>query len=107
MRSLDGKNQPNTALHQLHNTGQPISDKPAIQNALNEADASRYIGYSRSFLRKDRCEGHRRNRTPGPAYIKIGRAVRYLLSDLDAWLLAHRVTRRDPTGQIGGESPED
>ena len=31
-------------------------------------------------------DGNRENRTPAPPFIKIGRAVRYLREDLDAWL---------------------
>ena len=41
---------------------------------------------SRSFLRQARMDGNRENRTPAPPFIKIGRAVRYLREDLDAWL---------------------
>jgi excisionase family DNA binding protein len=31
----------------------------------------------------------------GPAYVKVGRAVRYPRSDLDAWLTANRVEPKD------------
>ncbi|MEE9473839.1 MAG: DNA-binding protein, partial [Acidimicrobiia bacterium] len=31
------------------------------------------------FLRQSRMEGNRENRTPGPPFIKVGRAVRYLV----------------------------
>lgn len=54
--------------------------------ALTEEDAARYIAMSRSFLRQARMDGDRDNRTPGPRFIRIGRAVRYLRDDLDAWL---------------------
>ena len=30
----------------------------------------------------------------GPAYVKVGRAVRYYQSDIDAWLRANRVEPR-------------
>jgi len=40
---------------------------------------------SESFLRQSRMDGVRENRTPGPPFIKIGRAVRYLVEDLDIW----------------------
>ena len=60
---------------------------------LLEAEAARYIGMSRAFLRLSRCEGAYGNRTPGPPYYKIGRAVRYKLEDLDAWLQKHRVEK--------------
>lgn len=61
------------------------------KNVLSESEAARYIGMSASFLRKARTEGDRRNRTPGPAWLKTGRSVGYLREDLDAWLRAHRV----------------
>jgi len=53
---------------------------------LSEKEASQYICMSRSFLRQARMDGNRENRTPAPPFIKIGRAVRYLRDDLDAWL---------------------
>lgn len=53
---------------------------------LSEKEASLYICMSRSFLRQARMDGNRENRTPAPPFIKIGRAVRYLREDLDAWL---------------------
>ena len=58
----------------------------AQTRALGEADAARYIAMSRSFLRQSRMDGDRASRTPGPRYLKIGRAVRYLREDLDRWL---------------------
>ncbi|MDR3477524.1 MAG: DNA-binding protein [Gammaproteobacteria bacterium] len=48
---------------------------------------------SRSFLGQDRMNGYRDGGTPGPVFIKIGRSVRYLKADLDAWLKEHRVLR--------------
>lgn len=58
---------------------------PTTKNkrALTEVETAEYIGMSRSFLRQSRMEG---NRTPAPRFIKIGRAVRYLVEDLDSWL---------------------
>lgn len=61
---------------------------PAV---LTEPAAARYIGMSRSFLRQSRMDGDREGRTPGPPYVKVGRAVRYLREDLDAWLWSHRL----------------
>lgn len=60
-------------------------------HVLTDPEAAQYIGMSISFLRQSRMDGTRRNRTPGPNYIKIGRAVRYVREDLDAWLDGHRV----------------
>lgn len=61
---------------------------PTTKNkrALTEIETAEYIGMSRSFLRQSRMEGNRENRTVAPKFIKIGRAVRYLIEDLDSWL---------------------
>ena len=61
-------------------------------SALKEREAATYVGMSVSYLRQTRMEGNRKGRTPGPPYIKIGRAVRYLIEDLDVWLKENRVT---------------
>ena len=60
---------------------------------LNEKETAVYLGMSVAYLRLDRCEGHRGNRTPGPSYLKIGKAVRYDIADLDAWIAAHKTPR--------------
>jgi predicted DNA-binding transcriptional regulator AlpA len=54
--------------------------------ALSDAETSDYIGMSESWLRQSRM-----NRNPeAPPYVKIGRAVRYLIDDLDDWLAKRR-----------------
>jgi hypothetical protein len=53
-------------------------EKSMTKIILTEKEASEYIGMSRSFLRQDRMNGYRVNRTPGPPFIKIGRSIRYL-----------------------------
>jgi predicted DNA-binding transcriptional regulator AlpA len=68
------------------------------KRAFNEFEAANYLGMSASYLRISRMDGDRANRTPGPSFIKVGKAVRYLKEDLDAWLEAHRVTR----GKVNG-----
>jgi hypothetical protein len=57
---------------------------------LTEQDAASFIQMSRSFLRKCRRFGR------GPVYHRVvgGRAVRYSVADLQAWLDANRVTHR-------------
>lgn len=60
------------------------------KKVFKEAEAASYICMSRSFLSQDRAYGTLANRTPGPKFIKIGRAVRYLKDDLDCWLEQHR-----------------
>ena len=61
-----------------------------LRRAFAEADAAEYIGMSRSFLRQSRMDGEREKRTPGPKWVKLGRSVRYLIEDLDAWLESYR-----------------
>lgn len=67
------------------------------KRALTEIETSAYIGMSRSFLRQSRMDGNRETRTPSPPFIKIGRSVRYLVEDLDAWL--DRFHRLEHLGQ--------
>jgi predicted DNA-binding transcriptional regulator AlpA len=60
--------------------------RPTVASlGLEERDAARYICYTQAALRSWRRKGR------GPAYIRYGRSVRYLRSDLDAWLARHRV----------------
>lgn len=60
---------------------------------LNETEAAKYIGMSRSFLSHDRMNGYRVGRTPGPEFLKLGKSIRYRKVDLDNWLLKHRTSR--------------
>lgn len=48
--------------------------------ALDTHEAAARTGLASSTLRKLRLTGH------GPRFVKLGRAVRYRESDLDAWL---------------------
>ena len=63
-----------------------------MENAypLNEREAANMLGCSVALLRKWRSCGE------GPAFVKIGRLVRYRREDIDVFLDAHRV-------QTGGE----
>ena len=56
---------------------------------LIERDAARYMGLSIATLRMYRRLGR------GPAYLRLGRAIRYPLADLDSWLNARRVETRE------------
>jgi predicted DNA-binding transcriptional regulator AlpA len=47
---------------------------------LDTAAAADFVGLSKSALEKLRCFG------TGPKYLKLNRAVRYRVSDLEAWL---------------------
>jgi predicted DNA-binding transcriptional regulator AlpA len=48
--------------------------------AVSETELARRIDVSTAVLRKWRREGN------GPRFLKLGRLVRYLVSDVDAWL---------------------
>jgi predicted DNA-binding transcriptional regulator AlpA len=52
---------------------------------LRTASAAAITGLSASTLNKLRCTGG------GPAFLKLGRAVRYKLDDLEDWLDSQRV----------------
>lgn len=58
---------------------------PRTPRALDEDAAVEYCGSSASTFQKLRIYGG------GPAYIKMGRRVAYLIDDLDKWLLSKRV----------------
>jgi hypothetical protein len=58
-------------------------------HTITERDASHYIGLSVAYLRQARRLGR------GPAYLRIGRTIRYHIEDLDAFLQAHRVETRE------------
>lgn len=64
-------------------------DAAPAQLVLKEEAAARYINFSVPFLRLTRRENR------GPAFVRIGRTVRYRIADLDAWLAGHRVTTRE------------
>lgn len=70
----------------------PTPTAPAIARppaTIDEQDAGVYIGYTPSALRAWRSQGR------GPAYIRIGRSIRYRVEDLDDWLNGHLVHTRD------------
>lgn len=69
---------------------------PLPPATLNEADAATYLGVSRFTLRQARAGAWRKpyRQPSGPAFLKLGRTVRYRLADLDAYLDAHRIDRR-------------
>lgn len=60
---------------------------------LTVEEAAIYIHRSRSYLDKSRTEGNIGNRTPGPAWHKIGPNVYYTIEDLDEWIAQYRVER--------------
>jgi hypothetical protein len=67
-----------------------MHEKPEL---FDEHPAAEYIGMSVHFLRAGRLHGVVGNRTPPPAYYRIGRSIKYSRADLDAWLAERRVAR--------------
>jgi len=65
-----------------------MSAKPEL---LDEGPAAAHIGMSVAFLRAGRLKGVVGNRTPPPPHLKLGRAVKYDVRDLDLWLANCRV----------------
>ena len=66
---------------------QPEKSEPRL---ITESETANYIGMSRSFPRKARMQGVRINHKSSPPWIQIGRAIRYDIRDLDAWILENR-----------------
>jgi hypothetical protein len=72
--------------------GAKIKDKKAsaarpviTTEYMTTVEAAAYIKMSRQFLEAARYRGD----GSGPAYIKVGRSVRYRKPVLDAWMTAH------------------
>jgi predicted DNA-binding transcriptional regulator AlpA len=53
--------------------------------AFNTHQTAVATGFTRKQLE------HMRTRGSGPQFVKIGRHVRYLRADIEAWLASHRV----------------
>lgn len=58
-------------------------DNPVI---MTVGEAANYLGLAVSTLNKWRCHGG------GPIFIKLGRAVRYRVEDLDAFIMGRRAS---------------
>lgn len=58
---------------------------------LTETEAAIYIGRSKSFLRKCRCEGKAGTSRRGPKFTRDSpRSIRYPVDELDKWLAGRR-----------------
>ena len=67
-----------------------LAEAPATpQPPLTERDAAEYLNCSSALLRLMRQQGR------GPAYLRLGRLIRYEVPDLDNYRQRHRVTTRD------------
>jgi predicted DNA-binding transcriptional regulator AlpA len=63
--------------------------RPASDQPLTELEAAARLGLKVATLRAWRCQGR------GPAYVRLGRAVRYLLADIEEFLNSNRHAPRD------------
>jgi hypothetical protein len=79
-----------TGYRETHRKITVMSVDSISKRAFTEAEAANYLAMSRSFLRQSRMDGIRETRTPCPPFVRVGRAIRYLREDLDAWLEEYR-----------------
>ncbi|MET4697999.1 putative DNA-binding transcriptional regulator AlpA [Constrictibacter sp. MBR-5] len=71
----------------MHAVTTPTAHTPDYLDQLLDADeAGRFVGMTGPALQTLRTRGG------GPAYVKLGRRVRYRRGDLIAWIQAHRRT---------------
>lgn len=61
------------------------SDQLGCNSLITDKQAALYLSISENWLRQARMDCNR-ERVLGPPFIRIGRAVRYRISDLDSWL---------------------
>ncbi len=55
-----------------------------MERLLSEKEVEQIYGITRRWLQKKRCAGG------GPIFIKIGKSVRYRISDIESFLEDHR-----------------
>ncbi|MCL2009125.1 MAG: helix-turn-helix domain-containing protein [Synergistaceae bacterium] len=53
---------------------------------LKEKEVAELLGVSVSYLRKSRCEGTRKRKTPAPPFVRIDDSVYYRFVDINAWV---------------------
>jgi predicted DNA-binding transcriptional regulator AlpA len=70
------------------------------RSVLNEKEAALFIGCSAGLLRKWRSAGQ------GPCVIRLGRLIRYRLSELEEFLAAHQQEPRRLARGAGSEVGE-
>ena len=68
----------------LENNDTTIAMSKAFNEPLTEAEAASRLGLKVATLRAWRHHGR------GPAFVRLGRAIRYLAIDIDEFLNAHR-----------------
>ena len=63
--------------------GLPCKEAP-VSDFLTSAQVAQFLGLHPLTLNQWR------SRNTGPAYIRVGRSIRYSRADIDAWLAQHR-----------------
>ena len=71
----------------------------STQHYLNTKQAAVYLGLSHQYLEIARHKGG------GPQYIKLAKAVRYRLEDLDEWMANH-IQKHTADTSLSDASPE-
>ena len=69
------------AIAENHSARQPIADQP---ECLTNDQTAAWLNIAPGVLHNWRRQGR------GPAFIKVGRFIRYRRADVDAWLAANR-----------------
>jgi hypothetical protein len=70
-----------------------LNEPPVATDFMTTREAAAFTKFSRQFLEGARYRGD----GSGPAYIKVGRSVRYRRSVLDAWMSAHNHSPDKPS----------
>ena len=64
----------------------PMVEWDKMPLMLGETEAASALGVSVSYLRKGRCEGLLKHRTPAPPFVAVGGRRYYRTSDLKSWV---------------------
>jgi hypothetical protein len=72
------------------NTWQSVQEAPPLAVAVDENDAAKIICMSVAYLRAARLRP-RTEASAGPPFVRLGRSVRYIVSDLERWLGDQRI----------------
>ena len=62
----------------------------SITGVMTEPETAEHIGISLSGLRKWRNDGR------GPAYVRLGRLIRYRRTDIEEWLEKRMISPAEP-----------
>lgn len=71
-----------------------MTDENQNRAVMTVSEAAEYLGLAQSTLNKWRCFGG------GPKFLKLGKAIRYRLSDLDDFLAAHQMASTSQYGSL-------